>query len=268
MTDKTQKINFSELLTNAVSQKGRLLEAYSSFHNYSFANQLLALQQCEVRGLKISPLSTFLNWQKKGRRIKKGQKALHLCMPVSFKKEVENIDGEILEETKSFFVYRSKFFLLSQTDGDEINDQDFKAKDWSKDDCLKNLNIKLTDFDSINGNTQGYATKGRKIAINPLAQLPLKTLFHELGHIVLDHTEESRHGFSTPKNIQEVEAESVALLCLTSLGLKGQEYCRGYIQHWLEDNSYPEKSAKKVINATDLILKAGRNELKKDDENE
>lgn len=267
MTDKTQKINFSELLTKAVSEKGRLLEAYSAFHNYSFQNQLLALQQCADRGLKISPLSTFLNWQKKGRRVKKGEKALHLCMPVSFKKEVENIDGEILEETKSFFVYRSKFFLLSQTEGENINEQDFKAKDWSKADCLKNLNIKLIDFDSINGNTQGYATKGRKIAINPLAQLPIKTLFHEIAHIILGHTE-SIHDFNTPQNIQEVEAESVSLLCLTALNLDGAEYCRGYIQHWLDDNSYPEKSAKKVISATDLILKAGRNELKKDKEHE
>ncbi len=268
MTDKTQKINFSELLTKAVSEKGRLLEAYSAFHNYSFQNQLLALQQCADRGLKISPLSTFLNWQKKGRRVKRGEKALFLCMPVSFKKESLNDQGELIEETKAFFVYRSKFFLLSQTDGQDLSEDSFRVKDWSKDDCLKSLNISLTEFSSLSGNTQGYATQDRKIAINPLAQLPIKTLFHEIAHIILGHTE-SIHGLETPTDIKEVEAESVALLCLTSLDLDGAEYCRGYIQHWLKDHTYPEDSAKKVLSATDKILKAGRNELnKKEADNE
>jgi len=37
----------------------------------------------------------------------------------------------------------------------------------------------MIPFDSIDGNCQGFARK-RGIAINPVAQLPHKTLFHEL----------------------------------------------------------------------------------------
>jgi hypothetical protein len=54
-----------------------------------------------------------------------------------------------------------------------------------------------------------------------------------------------------------VEAEATAFLCLESLGLEGSEYCRGYIQSWLQGNRIPEKSAQRIITAADKILKAG-----------
>ena len=85
-------------------------------------------------------------------------------------------------------------------------------------------------------------------------------MFHELGHILLGHTDRSEHGDKTPKNLREVEAESVALLCLAVLGLPGQEFCRGYIQSWLETEDIPEKSAQKIMQVADQILKAGSKE--------
>lgn len=258
MTDKTQ-INFSDVLKRAVTEKGKLLEAYTSFHNYSFFNQLLAMQQCLDRGIEITPISTFLGWQQKGRYVKKGQKALTLCMPASFKKEIENDDGDIEEKNIPYFQFKSKFFTLSQTDGKEVENE-FTFKYWSKLDCLKNLEVELIKFTHINGNVQGYATQNRQIAINPLAQLPFKTMFHELGHILLGHTEESIHALDLPHSLKEVEAESVALLCLASLDLDGEEYARGYIQHYLQSEEIPEKSARKIMSATDKILKAGRND--------
>jgi len=51
----------------------------------------------------------------------------------------------------------------------------------------------------------------------------------------LGHTTESDIADTerTPKNLREVEAEAVALLCCEALGLEGAAYCRGYIQNWL-----------------------------------
>ena len=57
--------------------------------------------------------------------------------------------------------------------------------------------------------------------------------------------------------MKEVEAESVALLCLESLGMDGAEYCRGYIQNWLQGSTIPERSAQRIFAAADKILKAG-----------
>ena len=84
--------------------------------------------------------------------------------------------------------------------------------------------------------------------------------------MVLGHTTESdlADTETTPKNLREVEAEAVALLCCEALNLEGSAYCRGYIQNWLyravgfNGGGIPEKSAQKIFNAADQILRAGR----------
>ena len=90
--------------------------------------------------------------------------------------------------------------------------------------------------------------------------MPWKTLFHECGHVLLGHCSEGTFadGEQTPKNLREVEAEAVALLCCESLGLSGAEYCRGYIQNWLDGEVIPERSAQKVFHVADQILRAGQ----------
>jgi Zn-dependent peptidase ImmA (M78 family) len=69
----------------------------------------------------------------------------------------------------------------------------------------------MIPFDSVDGNCQGFARQ-RKIAINPVAQLLHKTLFHETAHVILGHTSEAdlTDTERTPKNLREVEAEAVA----------------------------------------------------------
>jgi hypothetical protein len=99
-----------------------------------------------------------------------------------------------------------------------------------------------------------------------VAQLPHKTLFHETAHVILGHTAEADFTDTerTPKNLREVEAEAVALLCCEALNLEGADYCRGYIQNWLcaatgyNGDAIPEKSAQKIFRAADQILRAGR----------
>lgn len=96
------------------------------------------------------------------------------------------------------------------------------------------------------GNVQGYA-QARNVASNPLAGLPEKILFHELGHILLGHTKAEAMA-DTPtisRNQREMEAESVAMICIESLGLPGAEFCRGYIQNWYGTwYSIPEANAR------------------------
>src|SRR5207249_7403618 len=145
--------------------------------------------------------------------------------------------------------------MLSQTDGAEY--QLPAIPTWDRARALQTLNVEEIPFEMMNGNCQGYA-KGRQIAINPVAQMPAKTTLHELAHIELGHTSEAVHDSETlPRNLKEVEAESVALLCLESLGMDGAEYCRGYIQSWLSGETIPERSVQRNFLAADKILKAG-----------
>jgi hypothetical protein len=156
-------------------------------------------------------------------------------------------------------VWKPRWFVLSQTEGEAI--EQLPIPGWTKELALQNLNITEIAFDELSGNIQGYAKK-RSIAISPLAALPHKTTFHELAHVVLGHTTEADFSDDdlTPRDIREVEAESVALLLCESLDLPGAEFSRGYIQHWLKGDTIPEKSAQRIFGAADKILKAGRSE--------
>src|SRR5438094_6604563 len=78
---------FTELLQKAITEPGIISRAYSAFHGYSFGNQLLALVQCAERGIAPGPIATFMGWKDKGRYVRKGQKALVLCMPVTCKRK-------------------------------------------------------------------------------------------------------------------------------------------------------------------------------------
>ena len=60
--------------------------AYRQFHHYSFGNQLLAWSQCQDRGIAPGPMATFPRWKELGRYVRKGEKALTLCQPVTVKR--------------------------------------------------------------------------------------------------------------------------------------------------------------------------------------
>src|SRR6266536_6380117 len=76
---------WSALLVEAVNKPGLIMQAYSAFHQYSVGNQLLALVQCQLRGLEPGPINTFPGWQSLGRNVKRGERALVLCMPITRK---------------------------------------------------------------------------------------------------------------------------------------------------------------------------------------
>ncbi len=251
MSDQTK---WSDLLSAAVTEPGLILKAYSAFHGYSLGNQIAAMVQCQMRGIQPGPINTFVGWKNLNRHVKRGEKAIWLCMPLTRKVKGDTDKDETVITT---FVWKPNWFVLPQTEGEPVQEQQIPA--WNKEKALAALGITQTEFTHTDGNTQGYARK-REIAISPLAAMPHKTLFHEMAHIELGHTAESEFTDSehTPRSLREAEAEAVALLLCESLELAGGEYCRGYIQNWLAGDVIPEKSAQKIFGAADRILRAGR----------
>ena len=53
---------WAALLSEAVSKPGLISAAYSAFHGYSIGNQILALVQCEARGLQPGAGNGPINW--------------------------------------------------------------------------------------------------------------------------------------------------------------------------------------------------------------
>ncbi|HKQ04150.1 MAG TPA: ArdC-like ssDNA-binding domain-containing protein [Blastocatellia bacterium] len=246
---------WTELLQQAVSQPGLILKAYNAFWGYSLGNQIAAMVQCQIRGIEPGPINTYPGWQKLNRQVKKGEKAIWLCMPLTRKMKDEKSNDEQLVITT--FVWKPLWFVLSQTNGEPIAMP--MMAEWSKDRTLAALGIEEIPFTTTDGNVQGYAQK-RQVAISPVAAMPHKTLFHELAHVELGHTAETSFSepATTPKSLREAEAEAVAMLLCESLSLPGAEYARGYIQSWLKGEIIPEKSAMKIFGAADRILKAGQ----------
>ena len=207
---------WSDLLRAAVTEPGLILKAYSNFHGYSLGNQIAALMQCHKRKLEAGPINTYPGWKKLNRQVKKGEKAIWLCMPLTRKiKDKESNEDQTVIAT---FVWKPNWFVLSQTNGEPITMPEIPT--WNKERALAALGIKEVPFAETNGNVQGYARK-REVAISPIAAMPHKTLLHELAHIELGHTLESEFTDSeqTPGNLREVEAESVAMLLCETLEL-------------------------------------------------
>src|SRR5256884_4210243 len=249
-TQKPDIPKWSALLVEAVNKPGLIMDAYSAFWNYSVGNQILALIQCQLRGIQPGSINTFPKWQTLGRIVKRGEKALTLCMPLTRKRrndESAETNEQKEEPVFTTFVHKARWFVVSQTFGNELGP--ITIPEWDAERALKTLCIERITFDKTDGNCQGFA-RGSQIAINPVAQLPHKTLFHEMAHVLL-HTSEGDFADTekTPRNLREVEAESVALLCCEALGLEGADYARGYTQHWMyaaigyNADAIPDKSA-------------------------
>jgi antirestriction protein ArdC len=251
------KIEWAKLLSEAVNEPGKISDAYRRFHGYSLGNRLWALAQCSLRGIAPGPMASFKRWKELGRQVRKGEKAICLCMPVTGKRKDKDETGNETERTYQLFVLKNNWFVLSQTEGEEYTPK--PLPEWNESHALEALDINKTEFHLINGNVQGYAAPGRSVSVSPIAVNRSKTLFHELGHVLLGHVEaaaltDTEH---TPRNVMEIEAESVAMLCSASLGLPGVEYSRGYIQSWAAGQPISDKSAQRIFAVADKILKAG-----------
>jgi antirestriction protein ArdC len=250
--------SFADLLRSAVTEPGIISSAYRQFHAYNVGNQLLAWSQCLARGIQPGPMATYPRWRELGRQVRKGEKALTLCMPVTIKRTTDDATEET--EVLTRFIYRPHWFVLAQTEGQPLAEPPTPA--WNTGRALAALQIQEIPFDGLDGNCLGFARE-RSIAISPVNPMPHKTRFHELAHVLLGHTTESNQTESelTPRNLRECEAEAVALLCCAALDLPGVDCCREYIQGWWGNgNPIPERSAQRILKAADQILKAGQEE--------
>ena len=194
--------------------------------------------------------------QKVKRHVKAGAKAKEVLHPVMI--NFEDDDGEKQQRIIGF-KYKRSVFTLSDTEGEDLPPQPTPGWDLNK--ALEKLGIREVPFDMPDGNMQGYSI-GVEFAINPVAANRNKTVFHELGHMVLGHTVKHHYEeYQAHRGIMEFQAESVALLCMREVDLLDDETgaeVSGSVHHWLKNEIPPDKAIQQVFTATDRILKAGR----------
>ncbi|HQR46472.1 MAG TPA: ArdC-like ssDNA-binding domain-containing protein, partial [Thermoanaerobaculia bacterium] len=138
-------IRWAELLADAVSRPGQILEAYSLFHGYSLGNQLAAMFQCRERRLAPGPIATLQRWNELKRRVRAGEKAIVLCMPVSVRVKDDERNRRPVPEgeaprLKTIFVWKPRWFVLAQTDG-EPRTNAVEIPSWDETRALETLAV-------------------------------------------------------------------------------------------------------------------------------
>jgi len=207
------------------------------------------------------PAGPFGTWKALGRNIIKGSKAKTVLKPVYiYKTETDDTGRERKVKIGPVnYTPINTVFFYSDTEGEPLQLEPL-PEDWSLQRALEVLDIKQVEYQLADGNTQGYSQK-REFALNPVAAHPMKTLFHELGHIVLGHTSDEQIAeYSSHRGIKEFQAEAVAYLLAHELDLTDWDASesRAYVRGWLRGGEVSDKDIRQVFGAVSRILTAGR----------
>ena len=231
------------------------LSFMSKFYNYSANNCLLIWIQKPDATL----VAGYQAWQKKFKRqVRKGEKGITILAPIPHKYTIKEIypDGTVEEKEIRFTTFKAiKVFDLSQTDGEAIPSI-CKSLNGSVENYdavlenLKNLAPVPVGFEDIAGGAQGYYSHVEKrIAIQEgmSEQQTIKTLIHEIAHSIL-HEKENGIEKDADRNTKEVQAESVAYVVCSCMGLDTSDYSFGYVAGWSKD-----REAKELLESTEAI---------------
>jgi hypothetical protein len=251
---------WSEILERALTTPGSIGKQYSRFYQYSLGNSIWLM----IQGCPPEPVATYERWKGMGRQVKLGSKAKYILRPITVKDRSGAKDAN--GEPKKFQLFKPSkcIFALSETEGPDLPPLTEQVEDWNLGSARAALGVRLVEFDSTDGNTQGWSSmrNGEPVyAVNPIAEHPLKTALHELGHILCGHFEEGER--PDHRGTGEFQAEATALLVAKELGVCSEQQeaeSRGYIQHHLHTSKPTESDIRKVFTAADKILKAGRPE--------
>lgn len=249
------KVDMNDMLVTVLQDKGTIASCFSNFHNYSIRNQFLAYWQCKIRGIQVSPINSFGGWKKLKRHVNKGESALYLWQPFTITEKEVDEKGKEVYSSHVIFKYLPRWFVMSQTNGEDLKPETVEVKGFDLNKVYKKYGIKLVEFDHINGNVQGFArVKSKELAINPIADHPEMTIFHEVAHIALGHDK-----VEFDNHLQELEAETVAYILGSILDFDDEllSNSRGYVQNWFKGNKIPDKNATRIMKVANDMLKAG-----------
>jgi antirestriction protein ArdC len=204
---------------------------------FSFRNQLLVAYQ---RG-STSAVATFKGWEQLGRYVKKGEKAVWILQPRTFKKDVAKEDGT--KETVSGLYFKPMpVFAVEQTEGAALpegivgNIAPRFEGEAPLEDLLRYartvvLKVEVRDrqLTDASQTANGWFNRAAKaivvISEGRSKAEQFKTLAHELAHAKL-HTE------ATSRTTEEVEAESVAYVISKACGVNCDDYSCSYVSIW------------------------------------
>ena len=269
----------AEVVTDP-DRMGELAGAWASgFWSYSFGNLLLIMFQKPGASL----CAGFNLWRSKGRHVKAGEKGLAILAPMiagrrrrssgdrgqalAFGDRGQGVkvgDGDPAEDdgpgqrpAGALLGFRVVYvFDVSQTEGEALDiganrvegraelTLDAAAAAWPE-----------YPLELVEHITDGR-TDGRRVLVSRRASKgqELVAYFHELGHILLEHVGPEAKRRDLSHDVRELEAEAVAYLCGSALGLDSKSSA-DYIRGWGGDRAKLEASGVKVLSTAEKILR-------------
>ena len=239
------------------------LTMQSRFHNYSFNNTLLILDQKP----EASRVAGFNAWRKLDRFVRKGEKGIWILAPMVYKSDARDDASTGDEVTKVIRGFKAvPVFDVSQTDGAELPEVCVRLDGEDEAGLFERLrsmaaSIGFTVEDATDlGGANGMCAHDERRILVLTSNAPVqraKTLAHELGHAILHGPRDAR---PDTRAVMELEAESVAFVVCTAAGITSDDYSFGYVASWSgggdEALAAIKASGGRIQRAADQILRA------------
>jgi antirestriction protein ArdC len=247
-----------ELVTALENGHSETLTAYlktmSLFSKYSLNNLfLIARQRPDARRV-----AGYQTWRKLGRFVRKGEKGIAIIAPMIRRKpEVESLESADEQSVISGFTV-AHVFSEEQTDGEPLPEIGHVTGDPGYylsrlEQFVRKNGTELRYSDEI-APARGMAEKG-KITLLPeqTAAETFATLVHEVAHSEM-HFGVRRS--ETTKRIRETEAESVAFVVCSAIGLETGTAAQDYVGLYGGDSKLLLQSLQYIQQAANRILGA------------
>jgi hypothetical protein len=259
--DDSLAANINTLIEKVNSGKSDALRTYlaamARLTSYSFGNVLEIVSQ-RPNATRVAGYGT---WKKLGRQVMKGAKGIRIYAPmIGVKKQTaESIkDGSASEGEKRLYGFKAVYvFDLADTDGDPLPSLSATATGDAAEhlermlDYTRTIGIPVT-FDASIAPAYGLSHGGRITLLPGMSEAETaSTLAHEIAHELL-HRGERRA--QTTKTIRETEAEAVAFVVCSHLGITCLDAAADYVQLYNGDAATLTESFKFIHQAAKEII--------------
>lgn len=204
------------------------LAMLARFHRYSFGNVLMILSQMP----DATHVAGFNRWKQLGRFVRKGEKGIVILAPMTLRPREDDAPADGEKQPKPILRFRAVYvFDVSQTDGQPLPEP--AAVQGDPRDHLPLLKAHIAesgitlDNDDLPPGTDGVFRGGRisvRAGLTPAQEFAV--LIHEFAHERLHRGE----GRPPSKTVRETEAEAVAHVVCSAIGLETGTAASDYIQ--------------------------------------
>lgn len=253
-----------------------MLRVSARFTKYSPSNVLLLWMQAQQRGVPLTKVAGYRTWQTLGRQVAKGSKSFAVMAPIRRRltaEEAESMagrgfrgcwdhhDGRPAVMVRGFKLER--VFRLEDTEGDplpqlpEVGYVTGETPEGAWDALARLVEAEgfMVTREPEPGETRGHTNYARRIVnVDPTYLLAeqVHILVHEAAHVRCDH-----EGRDIPRSQRETEAESVAFVVCSVLGLELGDVSSIYIGGWSADDTEVIQAAQTAIHKAAQSILAG-----------